>query len=113
MDSPRILLIADEDAEAIALHRLLADSVSLHWLDNDSSLGNSLNAYLYDAILCGWTIGDRTWREVLREVKQTHPQLPVLIFSRTASEEDWIEVLMEGGFDLLVSPFTKASMGAA
>jgi FixJ family two-component response regulator len=43
-------------------------------------------------------------------VQHTCPDLPVVIYSRTGGETEWVKVLDAGGFDLLVAPYQKCSV---
>jgi DNA-binding NtrC family response regulator len=48
--------------------------------------------------------------EVLEQVQEKCPSLPVIIFCRMGSEKEWVEVLEAGGFDLLVPPYRKSTV---
>ncbi len=61
----------------------------------------------YDAVLCGWSFHKGTWNDALRQVRQRTPNLPVIVFCTAGGEQEWVEVLKGGGFDLLVPPYQK------
>ena len=38
------------------------------------------------------------------------PDLPVVVFSATGGEQEWVRVLEAGAFDLLVAPYQKQTV---
>jgi DNA-binding NtrC family response regulator len=55
----------------------------------------------------GWSFHKGTWNDALEQVRQRSPNLPVIVFCRSGGEQEWVEVLEAGGFDLLVPPYQK------
>lgn len=64
-----------------------------------------LQGNTYDVVLCGWSFDGSTSKDVLRQVQQQYPDLPVVVFCRTGGEVEWIKVLEAGAFDLLAAPY--------
>src|SRR4029077_13857302 len=64
----------------------------------------------YDAIFCGWSFHKGVRDAVLQMMWQRSPDLPVIVFCGTGGEQEWIEVLEAGGFDLLVPPYQESTV---
>jgi CheY-like chemotaxis protein len=64
----------------------------------------------FDAFLCDWCYQGGTWKEALERIHRRAPHLPMLVICRTGEEEEWLQVLKAGGFDMLTAPFTAESV---
>ena len=80
---------------------------------NLGELGTLLETGQYDALFCDWSFYSGAWNEVLQEVRERYPDLPVIILSRTAAEREWLEVMDAGAFDLLAPPYLEHNLLAA
>lgn len=105
---PRVLLVSSDEAESCVLEGILSEHVDLRSIRDIAELQTKLDDGDYDAIFCGWSLHRGTWNDVLREVRQGHPNLPVVVFCRTGGEREWVQVLEAGAFDLLSAPYLKA-----
>ena len=76
-----------------------------HALMPPEEMSEQLERASYDALFCARSLSMGNWREVLEEVWQFYPHLPVIIVSRTADEQEWLEVLEAGALDLLSPPY--------
>ena len=103
----RVLLISSNEVEASALEGILREEASLQSVRNISELQAALAKGGYDAVFCGWSFQRGTWLDALKEAQQRRPNLPVIIFSRTGGEREWLEVIEAGAFDLLTAPYVK------
>ena len=63
----------------------------------------------FDAFLCGWNYQGGTWRNALELIHRRAPGLPVIVVCRTGGEQEWIEVLQAGAFDMITAPFSTES----
>ena len=109
---PKVLLLAGDEREAMNLQQLLFPYVSLTCSPTLAVLGNLLKNGAYDALFCMESPRPETWNDVIREVHQYHPDLPVIILSRTGDEREWQEVLDAGAFDLLAPPYQGRTLVA-
>lgn len=56
-------------------------------------------------VLCASKLPDGDWKDVLDQLALLPDRPRLIVFSRTADEALWAEVLNAGGFDLLATPF--------
>ena len=60
----------------------------------------------FDAFLCDWCYMGGTWRTALDLIRRRAPQLPVIVVCRAGGEQEWVEVLQAGAFDMITAPFS-------
>ena len=104
---PNVLLLSTDQTETAQLQQLLGEHAILTPVARRSELISLLERRDYDAIFCAWAFQQGTWNEVLHDVRESCPDLPVVIFSRTGGEQEWVKVLEAGAFDLLVAPYQQ------
>src|SRR5262245_56041084 len=104
---PRILLFTNDRVEIENWETVFDSHATLRTARSVHELRAVLYDDIFDAVFCGWSHGTGTWLEVLRQVQQSWPDLPVIIYSRTGGELEWLKVLEAGAFDLLVAPYQK------
>ena len=109
-DTPKVLFIRSDELDSSVLEGILREHVMLHRAADLLELKSHLEAGSYDVVFCGWSNPSGTWIDALEHVLQRYPDLPVVIFSRTAGEREWVEVLEAGAFDLLAAPYQKAEV---
>jgi two-component system chemotaxis response regulator CheY len=51
------------------------------------------------------TLPDGDWRRVLEIVERGYPNIEVIVCSRLGDHTLWLDVLEQGGYDVLVEPF--------
>ncbi len=107
---PKVLLLSNDGMETAVLEQLLSDHVVLTPVNNLSELISLLGDNDYDALFCAWSFHTGTWNDALEEVREIHPDLPVIILSSSAEEREWLRVLDAGAFDLLVPPYQERSL---
>ena len=107
---PKVLLLNSDDAESTKWQEMFREYASLERVRDLDELHATLRSDNYDALFCGWRFEAGTWHEALEEVRQNCPDMPVIVFSSTADEREWIEVLEAGGFDLLATPYHKRTV---
>ena len=95
-----LLLVCDADERAI-LRKILELHAELTCVYTLQEMGENLEQVRYDALFCGRSLCMGSSMEVLEELRQFCPHLPVIIVSRTTDEQEWSEVLEAGAFDLL------------
>lgn len=102
---PKVLvLMCDTDQRAI-LQKVLELHAELSCAYTPEEMSEQLERASYDAVFCARSLSMGSWSEVLEKVPQFYPHLPVIIVSRTADEQEWLEVLEAGAFDLLGPPY--------
>jgi CheY-like chemotaxis protein len=55
-------------------------------------------------IFCDFRLSDGTYRDVLPFVRINHPKVPVVVMSRLADWDEYLDALRRGAFDLIASP---------
>lgn len=55
-------------------------------------------------IFCDYRFPDGTYRDVLHLVRAVEPKVPVVVMSRLADWDEYLDVLRQGAFDLIASP---------
>ena len=102
-----ILTIEDEPA----IRRGVVDALSfagyrvLEADNGDDGLDLALNRPC-ELVLLDLMLPKRSGLEILREVRQVHPTLPVIILTARGAEDDRVEGLKLGADDYVVKPFS-------
>ena len=104
----RLLSVSCDDEDHDILTDMLDNSV---WqLETASTCREAIvriGRLRVSAILCEYTLGDGTWKDVLDRCLETPKPAPVIVTSRLADEQLWAEVLNLGGYDVLAKPFRE------
>ena len=61
-------------------------------------------------VLCASKLPDGDWKDVLSQLAPMPDRPRLIVFSRTADESLWAEVLNAGAFDLLATPFNDEEL---
>lgn len=69
-----------------------------------------LAAEPFDVLITDLRMEGMSGNELLREVKQRHPSLPVILITAYGSIESAVEAMRLGAFDYLTKPFGEADM---
>ena len=107
---PKVLLLSSDEAEGLKWVEMFREHATLRIAKNLDELRSNLDSDAYDALFCGWSFHMGTWHDALGQVHLRCPDLPVVIFSGTGGEQEWVKVLAAGAFDLLVAPYQKRSV---
>jgi DNA-binding NtrC family response regulator len=110
MGKPKVLLLSTDETESVALQHALGRDAALRILRDFRELQGELKGSDHDAVFCGWSFSGGTWRDVLQQIQQGWPDLPVIVLCRAGGEKEWLEVLQAGGFDLLVPPHDRQAV---
>ena len=101
-----LLLLSSNDETTRLLASALAEmaDVTTAWTVED--FFQFLRKSEYDLALCDWDCQGTDWRQVCRQVQRDYPDLPVIVVSRCGGEQEWVEVLKAGCFDLITAPYS-------
>jgi len=100
-----VLLVEDELdfantlAERLALRDIRADVVSEASDAVDKAKKND-----YDVVLLDLVLWHARGFDVLKEIKENKPEVPVILLSGRGSEKDFEEGMKKGAYDYLVKP---------
>ena len=106
----RVLLLSSDGEEAQKWEEMFREYATLRIAMNLDELRINLERDSYDALFCGWSFQKGTWNDALRQVQSRCPELPVVVFSGTADQQEWAQVLESGAFDLLVAPYQRRAV---
>ena len=112
MEAMRILVVEDEEklgrfvAKGLQAERFAVDIARDGATAIDAILGASYDLVLLDITLPGGISGT----EVLRRVRQRHPEVPVLMLTARAGVADKIAHFEAGADDYLTKPFAFAEL---
>lgn len=102
---PNILLLSNDESERRSLEQVIGGYATLVFADRLTAIDQLLQKGRYDACICSWIFQEGIWKDALMDLQRHHPDLPVIVLSRTGGEREWLEVLQAGAFDLLAAPF--------
>jgi len=107
MPACRILTVEDD----AAIRRGIADALTfagyeiIQAADGDQGLHDAVTRE-YDLLLLDMVLPGKSGLEILREVRNTKPTLPVIILSALGEERDRVSGLRLGADDYVVKPFS-------
>lgn len=106
--SNRTVLTVEDDA---AIRRGIVDALTfvgyrvLQAANGDDGLRMAVQQQ-YDLLLLDLVLPGRQGMEILREVRQTRPTLPIIILTARGEEHDRVDGLRHGADDYVVKPFS-------
>ena len=106
----RILLLSGEENNTELLRESLAQHVELEYAWTLPEMLGLLEDHDFDVVVCDKSFRGGTWEDALEAVRRFHPEIPTIIVSRLGDEQEWIEVLEAGAFDLLAAPYCERAV---
>lgn len=106
-----ILIVEDDPsiAELLALH--LRDLPALTtWCDNGWKGLDAAHSGQYDLVILDLMLPGLNGMEICRQLRHTQPQLPVMMLTAKADEQDKIAGLEIGADDYLTKPFSGGEL---
>jgi signal transduction histidine kinase len=101
----RLLIIDDNpDDRKLALRMLGRHFPGLEAVEvnDERSLGDAIASPPYDAVITDYSLGWTNGIAVLEELQRQYPNLPVIMFTMTGSEEICAEAMKKGLFDYIL-----------
>jgi heavy metal response regulator len=109
----RLLVVEDEQKVANFLRRGLEQEGYAVDVSHDGEEGEYLaENFDYDLVILDVMLPKRSGLEVLRRLRESKPNLPVLILTAKGTVEDRVTGLNQGADDYLVKPFAFAELSA-
>jgi two-component system response regulator QseB len=109
----RLLLIEDDAALGEGIHQALSrEGYTVDWLKDGSDALHSLLSEAFDLVLLDLGLPRMDGLDVLRRLRESGSNLPVLILTARDATEDRIAGLDAGADDYLVKPFDLAELKA-
>jgi len=103
---PTLLIVDDERNVLYALERgLRADGLRIVTAQTGKAGINLVQCEKPDAVLLDIRLPDLSGLDVLRELRQIDPKLPVIVMTTHGTAETAIEAMQRGAFDYLLKPW--------
>lgn len=106
---PSILVVEDETGQRTVLQRILErEGYEVTLAENGLIALEKIEGTMFDLVISDMRMPGMTGRDLLREIKQTDPDLPVLIVTAFAELKDAVDlVAREGAFYYLQKPINN------
>ncbi|MDE0186491.1 MAG: sigma-54 dependent transcriptional regulator [Candidatus Poribacteria bacterium] len=106
---PSILVVEDESGQRKVLQRILErEGYDVTLAENGLNALEKIEGTMFDLVISDMRMPGMTGRDLLREIKETDPDLPVLIVTAFAELKDAVDlVAREGAFYYLQKPINN------
>lgn len=106
---PSILVVEDESGQRKVLQRILErEGYEVTLAENGLNALEKIEGTMFDLVISDMRMPGMTGRDLLREIKETDPDLPVLIVTAFAELKDAVDlVAREGAFYYLQKPINN------
>lgn len=107
MKKPHILLVEDEKhiAQGIIFNLELEGFLITH-TETGATAMDAFGRQSFDLVVLDLMLPDSHGFDLCREMRKTHPQLPILMLTALGEEQDRVSGLKEGADDYLTKPFS-------
>ena len=107
MKKPHILLVEDEKhiAQGIIFNLELEGFLITH-TETGAAAMDAFGHQSFDLVVLDLMLPDSHGFDLCREMRKTHPQLPILMLTALGEEQDRVSGLKEGADDYLTKPFS-------
>jgi len=107
MKKPHILLVEDEKhiAQGIIFNLALEGFLITH-AETGATAMDAFGRQSFDLVVLDLMLPDSHGFDLCREMRKTHPQLPILMLTALGEEQDRVSGLKEGADDYLTKPFS-------
>src|SRR5690554_1453376 len=111
-DAIRVLVVEDDNnlREALCDTLQLADYEVLLASSGEEALQQLARVDDVRMIVSDVNMGGMSGHELLREVKQHYPQIPMMLITAYASISESVEAMKQGAVDYLVKPFAPQTL---
>jgi two-component system, NtrC family, nitrogen regulation response regulator NtrX len=110
MKKPSILIIDDEESIRVSLEGILKKKYYVKTAENGSRAYKMLQNDHYDLILTDIKMNDMSGIQLLKKIKKSFSDTPVLLMTGHSSLDTAIEALRLGASDYLVKPCSKKAV---
>ncbi len=106
MSKPRLLIIDDDDSIRWVLEKTAAkENISTRSIMSASKVEQAIAEFKPDAIISDIRMPDSDGLEMLADLQETHPDLPVIIMTAHSDLETAVAAFKGGAFEYLPKPF--------
>ena len=104
-EQPRILVVDDEDSVVVTIKAILQlDGYKVSTTTSGAKAREMVREVEYDLVLTDLRLGDGDGLDVLKAVRESHPETVTIMLTGYASLESAIQALRAGAYDYLVKP---------
>ncbi len=105
MRAPRLLLVDDEERFRVTLTKMLAaQGLEVTSLSSGALALEELHRQAYDVVLLDIRMPEMDGIQTLAAIKQSQPDIEVIILTGHASMDAALEIIKLGGYDYLLKP---------
>jgi nitrogen regulation protein NR(I) len=109
--SGKILIIEDDPAIVVTLRRVLVDEGHKVFVETRGDTGlRCAAARDFDLVLCDIKLPGLSGLDLVRELRQARPRLPIILMTAHGTTEMAIQATQTGAFDYLLKPFEMPEM---
>ena len=102
----RALVVDDEKASRLNIIDLLTmEHINVEEAENGESALGLIASKPFDVVLLDIRMPKMNGLDVLKHIKKSHPNLPVIMFTAIGTSERAIEAMKMGAFDYIAKPF--------
>ncbi|MDQ2921513.1 MAG: response regulator [Acidobacteriota bacterium] len=101
----RILVVDDDETIRDALYELLSEEYLCHTAETAEKAFARLEVDTYDVVLTDISMPGLSGLELLGQVRQRFPDIPVIVISGISDQEHAQGLIKLGAFDFLLKPF--------
>jgi DNA-binding NarL/FixJ family response regulator len=105
-----ILIVDDEESIRVSLEGILKNRYYAKTAESGSIALEILQNYHYDLILTDIMMDDMTGIELLKKIKKTFPETPVVLMTGYSSLDTAVEAIRLGASDYLIKPCSKKAV---
>ncbi len=105
-----LLVVDDDNNIRETLSELFSDTYECHTADRAEQALAFLELETYDVILTDLSMPGLSGRDLLEQVRRTHPSTPVIVISGIFGEEERVPLIKLGAFAYFRKPFNLAEI---
>ncbi len=107
---PTVLIVDDEAAPRAALTHILRKDFNILTADDARSALAVLNDHGVDLVTLDLKLPDRSGSDLLREIKQTHREIEVIMVTAYGTLQSAMDCIRQGAAGFLLKPFNASEM---
>ena len=109
MSKPRLLIIDDDDSIRWVLEKTaVKENILTRSIGSASQVEDAIRDFKPDAIISDIRMPDSDGLEMLSDLQESHPDLPVIIMTAHSDLETAVAAFKDGAFEYLPKPFDIA-----
>lgn len=108
--SRSVLIVEDERGPRVALATILRPFFKVHTAESAEAAADILRSHHIDAITLDLMLPDRNGMDFLKDIRQTSPNLDVIIITCQGSLESALAAKEQGAVGYLLKPFNVADL---